>query len=142
MHADGWMQPQGRRPRFVAYASDIFATRAGGRHRQGASVAGNNVTIAVHLRGTHLHALDGRVDIARHASGGCLLAENVPGFQRLSQFELHAVTLDRSIAWEPEFKERRKPIHRESVAGIAEIAHDIAHVLRDEVRKHEAIMQA
>ncbi len=84
MHANGGMQRIGRLPGTIAHARHVLAGHAGGMQRQAIAVAGDDVTRLVQSLDLDLQALDRAVDIAHHAAAARLLAEHVPGLERMT----------------------------------------------------------
>ncbi len=93
-------------------------------------------------RDLDLQALDRGIDIAHRAAAARLLAQHVPGLQRVAQLELEAALRDLADPREAELEMRREPIRREAVAGLAEIGEHVAEILPDEMRQHEIVVQA
>ena len=96
----------------IAHARDEFARHAGRGQRQHAAVAGDRVAAADHAGHLDLHALDGRIDVARGAGAADLLAQHVPGLDGLAQLERHAVVGHRAVAREAKLDERLEPRRR------------------------------
>src|SRR5262249_33173569 len=92
--------------------------------------------------GLHLQALERRIDETRHAPGRGLLAEHVPGLERLPQFESDAAARKRSEERKSEFALRFEPRRIETIAGGAQVREHIEEVRPHEVRKHEAVVQS
>ena len=81
-----------------------------------------------------LQPLDRGIDEARGAAGAALLAEHVPGLQRVAQLELDAAVGDRAVEREAEFALRVEPHRIERIAGAAQIAEHAEEILPDEMR--------
>ncbi len=92
--------------------------------------------------GLGLQPLDRGFDIARRAAGRRLLAEHVPGFERLADFQFDATMGDAAIDGKAEFPLRLEPFRLEGVAGAGKIGDDAAKILPDEMRQHETVVQA
>src|SRR5262245_44464618 len=89
----------------------------------------------------HLQTLDRGIDEARGASGCPLLAQHVPGLERLAQFEPHAAVMDHASEREAEFALRLEPGRIDAIAGAGEIIENGQKLLPHEMREHEPVMQ-
>jgi len=89
-----------------------------------------------------LQALDGAVDIAHRAAAARLLAQHVPGFERVAQLELDATLGHAADQREAELEMRREPVGLKAVTRGAEIIEHVGEVLPHEVRQHEVVVQA
>jgi hypothetical protein len=81
-----------------------------------------------------LQALDRGIDIAHGAADRALLAHDVPGLERLPEFELDAALGDRAEEGEAEFLLRREPGRIEGVAGMGEVGQHLAEIPRHHLR--------
>src|SRR6185369_12322004 len=120
------MQSGGRMPGAVADAADALGAPAGRLQRHTPAVAGDDVASLGQSVDPHLHALDGRIDVARRALGADLFTEHVPGLQRHTQLELDGANARRAIARKTELEERCEPIELHRVAMPLQIANDLA----------------
>ncbi len=79
-----------RRPGLEAHAADILALAFGPGQRHRGAVAGEHVAFLDPAGDPRLHPLDRAVDVADRAADAGFLAQHVPGFQRVAQFQLDA----------------------------------------------------
>src|SRR5262249_40625984 len=93
MHPDGRLQSRRQVPRLEADARGIFTGAAGRRHRHTAAVAGDDMARRIEVLNADLQPLDRGVDEARGAADETLLAQHVPGLERLAQLEIDAAGL-------------------------------------------------
>ena len=100
VHADRRVQRRRRLPGAVAHARDVLAGRAGRVQRHAPAVAGDHVARVDQAAHLDLHPLDRRVDVAGRRAAGRLLAQHVPGLDRLAQLQLDAATPRSSRAAE------------------------------------------
>ena len=70
-----------------------------------------------------------------------MFAEDMPGFERLSDFEIDAPLGHAAIAGEAEFEVRGEPVVLQRIAMVLEVADDVAKIFLHEMRKHEAVVQ-
>jgi len=84
MHADRRMKRIGRSPRAIAHARDVLTRHPGCAQRQAIAVAGDDVARVVQPLDLDLQALDRAVDVTHGAAAARLLAQHVPGFQRMA----------------------------------------------------------
>src|SRR5271170_2273718 len=125
------MQTRVGLPRLVSYAGDRLADGARGRHRQFASVARENMTSGHQALRLDLEAFDGRIDIARGAACGRLLAQHVPGLQRGANFDIDAAALDAAVQRKAEFALRLEPDRIDGVSRAREIGEHPKKVFPD-----------
>ena len=92
-------------------------------------------------RDLDLHPLDRGVDIAHRGSGTAFLAHDVPGLERVAQFELDALDREITVFREAELEVRREPLRLDRKAGGLHFVHDVAKILLDVERQHEAVVQ-
>ncbi len=85
--------------------------------------------VAGHAGGQHLQALDRRIDVARRAAGRGLLAEHVPGLERLAERQVNRARRQLAGHRKAELEVRREPLGRHRVAGAP---HFFEHVLEIE----------
>src|SRR5579864_1896696 len=88
-----------------------------------------------------LQPLDRRIDEAYRGAGIALLAQHVPGLDRLAQFERDAAVMHGAAHRETKLPLRLEPGRIEGVAGGFEIVQDFAEILPDEMLEHEAVVQ-
>ena len=129
VHADGRVQRRRRLPGAIAHAGHGLAGRAGGVQGDAPAIAGDDVTHLDQPAGLDLQPLDRRVDVAGGAAGAGLLAEHVPGLDRLPQIQGHAVGGDAAGEREAEVAVGPEPIGHERVAGAAQIVEHVLEVL-------------
>src|SRR5258706_5343719 len=141
MKSDGRLQGGGRRQGEIAHAGDEFARPSGRSHRHHAAIARDRVALVVEARRLDLEALDGGIDVARGPGPRDLLAQDVPGLNRLAQLDLDAFVGNGAVAREAELEERREPLEAERMPGAVQVLDHVAKVERDEVRQHEFIVQ-
>ena len=135
------MQAARRLPRAVAHAGDELARRAGRMQGNRAAVAGDEMPRFGHAGHLDLQPLDRRVHISHGAAGARFLAEHVPRFERLPQFDMDAAPRDRTVHREPELQVRREPLRLHRIPAPPEIGEDVAEIVGHEVRQHEAIVE-
>src|SRR6478735_5458035 len=141
MHADGGMQCRGQRPGPIAHASHIPAHRAGGMQWHAHAIAGQDMAFVHHAAHLHLQALQRGIDEARGAAGRVLLAEHMPGLQRIAQLHLDIARSEIAEARKAEFEMRREPCRIHGVAGGTQLLQHIVEVFPDEMRQQEPVMQ-
>ena len=142
MHADRGMQRIGRRPGAEAHAGHVLAGIARGMQRQAIAVAGDRVAHIVQARHLDLQPLDGAVDVAHRAAATRLLAQHVPGLERVAKLHLDAALRHFADQREAELEVRREPLRIERIARGAEIGQHVLEILLHEVRQHEVVVQA
>ena len=131
-----------RLPRLEAYSADVFARALGRRQRHRAAVARQHEPF-IHPTGHQcLHALHGAVDEPRRAAAGRLLAEHVPGLQRMAQFQRDTAQRDLADAREAEFEMRREPGAIETEPVRAKLLQHVGEILRDVMRQQEVVVDA
>ena len=141
MHGNGGMQPRGRLPGLEADARDRLAMGARAGHGQAAAIAGDDMAAGDEAAGLDLQPLHRTVDIANGAARGALLAQHMPGLERLPHFKLHAAMFHHAAEREAELALGLEPFGLEGVARPAQIAEHAQKVLPDEMRQHEFVMQ-
>ena len=67
--------------------------------------------------------------IADGAAGRGFLAQDMPGFDRLAEFDVDAAMLDRAVKRETEFKMRREPFGLDRIAGAVQIVEHVVEIL-------------
>src|SRR6185295_614788 len=82
-----------------------------------------------------------RIDVTRRATGRALLAEHVPGLDRLPHLDLEPVDRDAPDERETELVLWREPAEVEGKARVLQVADHVLEVLLHEVRQHEAIVE-
>ena len=92
--------------------------------RDTATVTGHHEALVLQSADPDLQALDRGVDKARGALVAHLLAEHVPGLERLAQFQFHTLDLDLAAEGEAELGLRLVPDGVEREAVIGEVAED------------------
>ena len=88
-----------------------------------------------------LEAFDGRIDIARRAARGRLLAQHVPGLQRRANFKIDAAALDAAAQRKAEFALRLEPEGIDGVSRAGEIGEHPEKVFPGKMRQHETVVQ-
>src|SRR4051794_39307883 len=97
VNADGGVQTLRRLPGAESNASDVFAMNTRGVKREGASVASDEMTGIDHAAHFNLEAVEGGIDVAHGAAGSALFAQDVPGFESLTDFEVDAALGDAAV---------------------------------------------
>src|SRR5437762_11071499 len=93
-----------------------------------------------HAEHLDLQAFDRGVDVARGAGARNLLAEDMPGLDRLAQLDRHTVIVDATETRKAELDEGIEPFEREPIPESVQLADDVAQVGGDEMRQHPAIV--
>src|ERR1700748_364065 len=88
-----------------------------------------------------LQPFDRGIDIAHGAACAALLAQHVPGLQRLPQLQRDAAVMDAAEGWKAEFELREIPFRREIVARAPKFLQHIEKIFPEEMRQHEAVVQ-
>ena len=109
MHVDGRVQGGRQLPGLEAHAGDELARPAGGGQRHAPSIAGHDMPCRVQSFDLHLQPFDRRIDESHRTTDGTLLAEHIPGLERVPKLEPHAAVIDRPIGRKAEFALGRKP---------------------------------
>ena len=136
------MQAVRRLPRAVAHAGDVFAVRCrSGCSGTRAAVARDDVPRVDQAAHFHLQPLERAIDVAHRAAGAGLprrarATARAPA--RSSTFT--SALRDVADAREAELEVRREPLRLERIAAVAQIVDDVAEILPDEVRQHEAVV--
>ena len=138
---DRRVQRRRQLPRLEPDPGDVFAGPAGRSQRNKAPVAGDSVAAGVEALDLDLQPLDRGIDEARSDPGGRILAEDMPGLQRVPQFEGDAAMGDGAIKRKTKLALRVKPLRIERIACAAEIVQDTEKVLPDDVCQHEPVVQ-
>src|SRR5580700_1455766 len=99
------------------------------------------MTVFVETRDFDLQPLDRGIDEAHRGAGIALLAQHVPGLDRLAQLELDAAVMYGAAQRKTKLPLRLEPDRIEGVAGGFEIVQDVAKILPDEMLEHEAVVQ-
>src|SRR5580704_17308415 len=107
---DGRMKRRSKRPGLEADAGDELAGPSGGREWHAPSVAGDDVAGVVQSLDLDLQPLDRGIDEARGAAGRGVLAEHVPGLERVAQLKPHPAVIDGAVGGEAELALRREPL--------------------------------
>src|SRR6202030_3495868 len=107
------VQATGRLPSSVPHAGDELAGRACRVQRNPAAVARDEVPRVDQSADLHLEPFDRRVDVSYRSARAGLLAEHVPGLERLTQLEVDAAPGDRAVERKPELQMRREPLRLE-----------------------------
>src|SRR5262249_6644542 len=118
-----------------------FAGPAGRGQRQTTGIAGYEMTCRIQSFDLDLEALDRGIDKARRAADHAFFSEDMPGLERLPQFERYPAVLDRTEIGKAEFALGLEPYRIERVAGAPQIAKHVQKVLPDEMPEHEAVVQ-
>ncbi len=80
-------------------------------------------------------------DEARGAAAGVLLAEHVPGLERLPDLHLDAAMRDLAVIGEAEFALRVEPERLHGEAGAAQVFEHVEEIGPDEMLEHETVVQ-
>src|SRR5580692_9286176 len=99
------------------------------------------MAVFVKARDLDLQPLDRGIDEAHRGAGIALLAQHVPGLDRLAQFEADAAVADGTAHRKPELPLRLEPGRIEDVTGGFEIVQDFEEILPDEMLEHETVVQ-
>ncbi len=94
VNADGRMETLGGLPGAIADAGDELAVGAGGMKGEFSAVHGDGVARIDHAADEDLQTLDGGIDEADGSAGRGFLAQDVPGLDRLAEFDVDAAMLD------------------------------------------------
>src|SRR2546425_12255915 len=90
----------------------------------------------------NLHSLDRRIDISRRSSGAGLFTQDVPRFDCLSQFQLHAVVAHPAINGKTKFGMGSKPCMLHRVSCPLQILDYGLKILLDQGWQEELIVKA
>ena len=118
---DRRMQTARRLPCPVADACYIFTFHAGWMQGQFATIARDRVPRIGHALDFHLQPLDRRIHIAGRAADGALLAEHVPGLDRLAKFDVDIGVRELADARKAELEVGREPLEIELIAARAQL---------------------
>ena len=113
-------------PRAITHAGHAFAVRAGRVQRHAPAVAGDGEAVADESARLDLEAFERAVHVTHGAAAARFFAEHVPRFERSAEFDLDIALFQIADAREAEFEVRREPVEFERIAGIAQIADDVA----------------
>ena len=80
-------------------------------------------------------------DVTHRASLRALFAHDMPGFERVTQLQSHAVMRHRADDREAELPLRLKPFRLEGVAGPLEIAEHVGEIFPNIMGQHEFVVQ-
>ena len=141
LHRDTRVQGFRRCPGPETHGGDEFALGAGGLEGHGVTVTGDAVSGVNQAGNLDLDALHAAVHITGRAGGGVLLAEDVPGFEGLTDFQFDAPVGDAAADGEAEFQMGGEPFIVHGITIFAEVLQNIAEVLSNEVREHEPVVQ-
>src|ERR1700679_2710202 len=136
------MQARSRLPGAVADAGNELPCFPGRMQRHGPAVAKHGEAVVYHARHLDLHPLYRGVHAARGAAAGRFFAEDVPGFEGVTQLQLDAARGDRANERKAKLEVGSEPFAAETISSSIEIAHHIFPVKLHEMGKHEAIVQA
>ena len=106
-----------------------------------AAVAENGEAVARSAGDLDLDAFDRGIDVAGRAAAGGFFTEDVPGFQRVAQFDGDAACGDGTDQGKAKFKVRREPFVLERIARVAELLENVLPIEFDKVREHETVVQ-
>src|SRR5262245_61894806 len=141
MDVDRRLQRRRQLPCLEADTSDVFAGAPGCSERHKSPVAGDGVASGVEALHPNLQPLDRGIDETRGGAGGRVLAENVPGLQRVTQFEHDAAVVDGSVERKTKLALRLKPLLVEMVACSAKTFQHAEEVCPNKVLQHKAVVQ-
>ncbi len=142
MDANGRMEAGGWLPGPVADAADIHPGSRCRLQGDAATVAGEEVALAGHARDFDLKPFHRTVDIARRAAASGFLAQDMPGFESLAQFDLHALTVDPAMDGKAELEMGVKEIDGDRETGTIQDLQNIGQIVLHRLRQHEAVMEA
>ena len=140
VHGNRGMQTGRRLPRAEPDARHEFADGARRAQRNPAAVAGHDVPPVRQPSHLDLHAFQRRIHVSGRPAADNLLAEHVPGFDGLSQFDIDALSGDLTDHRKSEFEVRGKPLTFKRISGRPHLVEHLVEVRRHEMGQHEAIV--
>ena len=141
MHANRRVQARRRLPGPIPHARDPFARHARRVQGHAAAVAGHHIPWMRQVADLDLQAFDRRVDVARRSRSAGFLAQHVPRLDRLTQFKFDPVQHHLADPRKAELEMRSEPRFAHGQADLLQFPQDLAEVLEDKVRQHEAVVQ-
>ena len=135
------MQGVRQLPGLEAHAGDELAGPAGRDQRHAAAIAGDQMAVRVQSVDLDLQPLDRGIDEAHGGALRAILAEHIPGLERVPQLQPHAPIGDRAVGGKTKLALRFEPSRVEAVARAPEVIERLAKILPHEMLQHEAVMQ-
>src|SRR5271168_2404694 len=111
------MQARGGLPGAITDTGDEFAWLSGGVKRHRPAIAKHGEAGRDHPRHLYLQSLDRRIHTACRASAGSFLAQHIPGFQSMAQFQLDAARRYRADGRKAKLEVGSEPIAEEAISG-------------------------
>src|SRR5438874_11783979 len=106
---NGRMERRGRLPGAIAYPCHKLTAYAGGGQRQSATVANGRIAAAGLAVDADLNALERGIDVTRGTADDVFFAEDVPRFERLTQFVRQGTGLNGPVMRKAKLEMGLKP---------------------------------
>ncbi len=142
MNGDIRVQTRGGLPGAITDTGNELTGFSRGVKGHRAAIAKHGEAGRDHPRHLYLQSLNGRIHTARGASAGGFLAQDIPGFQSMAQFQLDAAHGHRADGRKAKLEVGSEPLAEEAISGAGEVAHYILPIKLHKVRQHEAVVQA
>src|SRR5712671_2731185 len=126
------MQCSRERPRLETDARNVLSGASGRGQWQAAAVAGDDMARRVEALQLDLQALDRGIHEAGRAACGDLLAQDIPGFERLAQLKPDAAIGDLAVNRKTELALGVEPFRNEAIALAADFLQHVEEILPDE----------
>src|SRR5882724_646018 len=140
VETDGRMEATRWLPSPVTHTRYVFTVGTRRVQLKGDPSHGDDVAAVNQTAKLHLDALDRRINITRSAARGRLFSQNVPGFERLAQFQINVPGFQIAELRESKFEMRQEPLRFHGITVCSKIFQHVLKIAPNEMWQHPAVM--
>src|SRR5207244_3981295 len=95
----------------------------------GAAIARDEVSRVDHATDFDLEPLERGIHVTRRGAREPLLAQHVPGFERLANFDIDPASGHLAVEGKTKFKVRREPIRLQRVTAVSQVINHVVKIV-------------